>query len=193
MDLSDWISRRADFTPDKPAILFEGGAISYASLADQIDRFSQVLGAELAIKTGDRVAYLGLNSPELISLIFACACVGAIFLPLNWRLAAPEHAQLLQHARPLALFAEGDFLEHINGVKEQFENVVLVRFNEPGSGQSGVLLISLNVDNTRQAVAEAEEKGYPVIGGIRQFRNCEFAFLHPKKMNGVLLELIVDK
>jgi methylmalonyl-CoA/ethylmalonyl-CoA epimerase len=57
----------------------------------------------------------------------------------------------------------------------------------------GVMLISLNVDNTRQAVAEAEEKGYPVIGGIRQFRDCEFAFLHPKKMNGVLLELIDDK
>jgi fatty-acyl-CoA synthase len=137
MDLSDWISRRADFTPEKPAILFEGGAISYASLADQIDRFSQVLGAELAVKPGDRVAYLGLNSPELISLIFACARVGAILLPLNWRLAAPEHAQLLQHARPLALFAEGDFSEHIDGVKEQFEDVVLVRLDESGSGQAG--------------------------------------------------------
>jgi len=54
----------------------------------------------------------------------------------------------------------------------------------------GVMLISLNVDNTREAVAEAEEKGYPIIGGIRQFRDCEFAFVHPKKMNGVLLELI---
>jgi fatty-acyl-CoA synthase len=69
MDLSDWISRRADFTPEKPAILFEGGVISYAELANQIDRFSQVLGAQLELKPGDRVAYLGLNSPELISLI----------------------------------------------------------------------------------------------------------------------------
>ncbi len=57
----------------------------------------------------------------------------------------------------------------------------------------GVMLISLNVDNTREAVQEVEEKGYPIIGGIRQFRDCEFAFLHPKKMNGVLLELIDDK
>jgi fatty-acyl-CoA synthase len=137
MDLSDWISRRADFTPEKPAILFEGGAISYAALADQIDGFSQVLGAELAVKPGDRVAYLGLNSPELISLIFACARVGAILLPLNWRLAAPEHAQLLQHARPLALFAEEEFVEHIDGVREQFEDILLVRFGESGSGQAG--------------------------------------------------------
>jgi methylmalonyl-CoA/ethylmalonyl-CoA epimerase len=44
----------------------------------------------------------------------------------------------------------------------------------------GIMLISLNVDNTRD----------PFIGGARSFRDCEFAFVHPKKMNGVLLEFI---
>ena len=57
----------------------------------------------------------------------------------------------------------------------------------------GVMLISFNVDNTRKAMAELEAKDYPFIGGARQFRDCEFAFVHPKKMNGVLLELIDDK
>lgn len=54
----------------------------------------------------------------------------------------------------------------------------------------GVMLISFNVDNTRDAMVELEEKGYPLIGGARPFRDCEFAFVHPKKMNGVLLEII---
>ena len=54
----------------------------------------------------------------------------------------------------------------------------------------GVMLISFNVDNTRQAMDELQGKGYPFIGGARPFRDCEFAFVHPKKMNGVLLELI---
>ncbi len=57
----------------------------------------------------------------------------------------------------------------------------------------GVMVVSLNVDNTREAMAELEEKGYPFIGGARPFRGCEFSFIHPKKMNGVLLELIDDK
>ncbi len=57
----------------------------------------------------------------------------------------------------------------------------------------GVMLISLNVENTVDAMDELNEKGYPFIGGVRQFRDCEFAFIHPKKMNGVLLELIDDK
>ncbi len=57
----------------------------------------------------------------------------------------------------------------------------------------GVMLISFNVDNTREAMAELKEQDYPFIGGARQFRDCEFAFIHPGKMNGVLLELIDDK
>ncbi len=57
----------------------------------------------------------------------------------------------------------------------------------------GVMLISFNVDNTRESMGELESKDYPFIGGPRPFRDCEFAFIHPKKMNGVLLELIDDK
>ena len=54
----------------------------------------------------------------------------------------------------------------------------------------GVMVISLNVDNTRKAMDELKGKGYPFIGGARPFRDCEFAFIHPKKVSGVLLELI---
>jgi methylmalonyl-CoA/ethylmalonyl-CoA epimerase len=59
----------------------------------------------------------------------------------------------------------------------------------------GVMLISFNVDNTRQAAAELQGKGYPFIpapnGEIaRPFRDCEFAFIRPQKLNGVLTEII---
>ena len=57
----------------------------------------------------------------------------------------------------------------------------------------GVMLISFNVDSTREAMGELQQKEYPFIGGPRPFRDCEFAFVHPKKMTGVLLELIDDK
>jgi methylmalonyl-CoA/ethylmalonyl-CoA epimerase len=57
----------------------------------------------------------------------------------------------------------------------------------------GIMLISFNVPDTRDAMAELEARDYEFIGGARPFRDCEFAFVHPKKMNGVLLELIDDK
>ncbi|MGC8603050.1 MAG: VOC family protein, partial [Desulfomonilaceae bacterium] len=59
----------------------------------------------------------------------------------------------------------------------------------------GIMVISFNVKNTRSAVKELLAKGYSFIpdgrGEIaRPFRDCEYAFIHPKKLNGVLTELI---
>ena len=54
----------------------------------------------------------------------------------------------------------------------------------------GVMIVSLNVDDTRAALGELKGKGYPLIGGPRKFRDCEFGFVHPKAVNGVLLEVI---
>lgn len=62
----------------------------------------------------------------------------------------------------------------------------------------GIMLISFNVGNTGEAVQELQGKGYPFIpaanGEIeRPFRDCAFAFIHPKTLNGVLTEIIDDK
>lgn len=54
----------------------------------------------------------------------------------------------------------------------------------------GIMLIGLNVDSCRTSIDELTKKDYPFIGGARPFRDCEFAFIHPKAVNGVLLELI---
>ncbi|RME22424.1 MAG: methylmalonyl-CoA epimerase [Deltaproteobacteria bacterium] len=54
----------------------------------------------------------------------------------------------------------------------------------------GIMVLSLNVDSTKEAVEELKGAGYPIVGGIRKFRDCEFAFVHPKAVNGVLLEII---
>ena len=59
----------------------------------------------------------------------------------------------------------------------------------------GVMIVSFNVDDTREAIRELESKDYsflPAPGGekARPFRDCEFAFIRPKKVNNVLLELI---
>jgi methylmalonyl-CoA/ethylmalonyl-CoA epimerase len=59
----------------------------------------------------------------------------------------------------------------------------------------GVMVISFNVDNTRAAIDELKAKEYPLIPDkkgelVRSFRDCEFAFIRPKKLNGVLTEII---
>ena len=64
-----------------------------------------------------------------------------------------------------------------------------------GKNGEGVMVVSLNVNNTREAIAELKPKDYQFIpdqnGNIaRSFRDCEFALIHPRKLNGVLAELI---
>ncbi len=134
MDLSDWIKRHADSTPDKTAIVFEGSEISYAELSRQIDGRARVLADSFGIKPGERVAFLGQNSPEQIILLFACARVGAILLPLNWRLAGPEHVQLLAHARPRVLVVEGSFIAHVEDLRDQLDSIVLVGLDNVPDG-----------------------------------------------------------
>jgi len=56
----------------------------------------------------------------------------------------------------------------------------------------GIMLLSLAVDKAREAQKELDKQQYPFIGAPRPFRNGEFTFIHPNKMNGVLLELIDD-
>jgi fatty-acyl-CoA synthase len=107
--LTEWIDHHASLTPGKAAIRFGNQDISYAALAHKIERLASALSAG-GVRHGNCVAFLGYNSPEMLALLFACARIGALFMPLNWRLAAPEHKQMLVDCPPAVLFVEPDFV-----------------------------------------------------------------------------------
>jgi len=111
MDLSTWIGRWAGFAPDKPALICDGETVSYRTLDQRIAGLAAGLKQHLSIGRGDRVAFLGANCPEMIVLTFACARLGAMIVPLNWRLAPPEHAYILNHCGATALVCEPDFTD----------------------------------------------------------------------------------
>ena len=131
MDLSHWIDRQADFAPDKTAIRCGKAAVNYAGLARDIAHLAGVLARDLGVGRGDRVAMLAMNRIECLTLAFACARIGAIYQPLNWRQAPPEHAFMLGDATPLVLFAEGRFTSDIDSVREDFPPMRLVAVDGP--------------------------------------------------------------
>ena len=114
-DLSSWVETNAAFTPRKTAIRFEGEDIDYAAFAATIRGFARALKAVHGVARGDRVAFLGFNSPAMLALFFACARLGAMFSPLNWRLVAPELAYILGDSAPRVLVADSD---HANLARE---------------------------------------------------------------------------
>lgn len=106
MNLAQIIERHAQFSPRQVALSFAGEEITYPALWQRIQRAAIVLQAA-GVQPGDRVAWLGLNDPAMLVLLFALARIGAILLPLNHRLAAPEHAAIVAHADVGLLVSDG--------------------------------------------------------------------------------------
>lgn len=94
MTISDQLARHARRSPDVSALRFEGLDRSYRELDERVNRLARVL-LDRGARAGHRVAALCHNSPELIETYFACARIGAICVPLNFRSAAAEVAYLL--------------------------------------------------------------------------------------------------
>ncbi|MCM2288238.1 MAG: AMP-binding protein, partial [Sulfuritalea sp.] len=133
MSLPDWIERNAGLTPDKAAIRFPGRDVSYAALAALVEQLAAALAAS-GVKRGDCVAYLGFNSPEMLALLFASARLGALFMPLNWRLAAPEHRQMLEDCPPALLFVELQYVPQTDAFRSTLGGTTLVSFGAAGTG-----------------------------------------------------------
>ena len=106
MDLSDLIDRNAAFAPDKPAIRFMGSTLTYAGLAERVAATARALKSQAGIGRGDRVAILAANHPDCLVLLYACARLGAMLVPLNWRLAVPEQIYILSDASVKVLVVE---------------------------------------------------------------------------------------
>ncbi|MEO7939574.1 MAG: AMP-binding protein [Burkholderiaceae bacterium] len=105
MNLSRIVERHAQFTPCKRALHWHGQDISYPALWQRIDHATSAL-LQAGVREGERVAWLGLNDPRLLVLLFALARIGAMLLPLNYRLAQAEQQQILAHAGARWIFAD---------------------------------------------------------------------------------------
>jgi fatty-acyl-CoA synthase len=95
--LGSWPARRARKTPERVAIEHGDDSLTYGELHQRVLRLAHGLRG-LGVGRGDRVAYLGPNHPSLLETFFAAGTLGAVFVPLNTRLAGPELAAQIEDA-----------------------------------------------------------------------------------------------
>jgi fatty-acyl-CoA synthase len=100
--IGSWLQRRRPKSGSKTALISGGRELSYAQFADRSLRLANAL-RDRGVARGDRVAYLGENHPSFLETLFACGSLGAIFVPLNTRLAPPEIQFQLQDSGAVAL------------------------------------------------------------------------------------------
>jgi len=106
--LADLVTYHARRTPNKLAMTYGEQRYDYAALEVESARVANALLAE-GVKTQDRVVFFGKNSADFFLAMFGSARSGACFIPLNWRLAAPELAQVSADAAPVFAIVEREF------------------------------------------------------------------------------------
>ncbi len=107
MNLSRIVEYWARHAPARVALHFEGEDWTYARLWARVVEAAR--GLEVA--RGDRIAWLGFNHPDMLVLLLAAARRGALLVPLNWRLTAAEHRDILADCSPRWMFADTEHEE----------------------------------------------------------------------------------
>ena len=120
MNIAWWVQRWAELTPEKPAIIFENRVINYQELCARADRTSCWLQS-IGIEKGDRVAVMLHNCLEFLDLFLACSRLGAIFVPINFRVTSVELDYFIKNCRPRLFIHGNDFLDIVNKLElEQY-------------------------------------------------------------------------
>lgn len=113
-NLAATLLRRADLNPERIALVFEEREFTFAEFSERVRRLASLLRSG-GVCPGDRVGYLGLNHPALLETMFAAQALGAIFVPLNFRLTAQELTFIINDAGIHTLLVDDALL----GVLEQ--------------------------------------------------------------------------
>jgi long-chain acyl-CoA synthetase len=160
--VADVIRRHAALRPDAVALRHGERELAYRELDERSNRLAHALLAA-GVGAGTRVAYLDRSAPEVVELLFAASKIGAVLVPLNWRLAPPELAAVLADAHAPVLIAGPGYrgvAEDVLGRLSPGPNLVVVgdeyerwlAAHEPrdpgGRGDAGDVIVQMYTSGT---------------------------------------------
>jgi fatty-acyl-CoA synthase len=144
MSITDLLLRHADRMPDRVALEYQGRETTWSQLLDRTRATAGALG-EAGVKPGDVVGVLLHNSDRFIEVMHAISHAGAIFMPLNWRLAGPELSYIIGHAGTALLVTEPELEPQLESVRDELDcRTVLV--DDVTAGGAAPLLDAFPVD-----------------------------------------------
>jgi len=146
--------------PDREAVVDGALRLTYAQLFDRCDRWSKVL-QRLGVEQGDRVAYVSANTHQMLESFYAVPQLGAVLVPINYRLVADDFAYIIAHCGAKVVCAEPDHAAMIDTIRERLPGVRA--FVVLGGAREGwldyeaeVAAVSSPVALERPAIAETD-------------------------------------
>ncbi len=120
--VADVVRVHAEAQPDGVAYVLGDRTMTWAELHERSSQVAQALGAS-GVEAGDRVAILDKNSLEYFDLVFGCAKLNAVLVAVNWRLAPPEAAFIVNHATAKVLVVGDDLVPLLEGFEKDLATV----------------------------------------------------------------------
>ena len=117
-NLAHTLLHRAKYDPERIALIFEGEKLSYSDFGLRIMRQATLL-KEKGVCVGDRVGFIGFNQPVFLETLYAANAIGAVFVPLNFRLTASELTYIVNDAGVHTLICDDEMQNIMDPVKEQ--------------------------------------------------------------------------
>jgi fatty-acyl-CoA synthase len=131
INIGEFLTRRAGITPNREALVCEGVRLTYEQLNDRSNRLANHL-KELGVGHGDRVGILAFNETEYYDLLFGLGKIGAIMVPVNYRLAGPEIQFILSDCGPKVFIFGREFQEVTDSIRHDIPPQHLISLsNDP--------------------------------------------------------------
>ena len=118
----EFARRTRKLYPDREAVVDGDLRLTYAEFFERCDRWSVALRS-LGIKQGDRVAYIAPNTHAMLESFYAVPQLGAVLVPLNYRLIAADFAYLINHSGARVVCAHSDYLDTVDAIRSELPNV----------------------------------------------------------------------
>jgi fatty-acyl-CoA synthase len=144
--------------PEREAVIDGEFRASYAEFFDRCDRWSQAL-QRMGVAKGDRVAYVAPNTHAQLESFYAVPQLGAVLVPINYRLTAEDIAYIVEHSGARVLCVHADQLDTVESVRDQLSSVeVFVALEGARAGWEDyeTLLAEAGPEFTRPQIAETD-------------------------------------
>ncbi|MGZ3625050.1 MAG: long-chain-fatty-acid--CoA ligase [Ktedonobacteraceae bacterium] len=118
----EFLRRARRLYPDREAVVDEDLRLTYSEFGKRCDRWSAAL-QQLGVTNGDRVAYIAPNTHALLESFYAIPQIGAVLVPINYRLIADDFAYIIEHSGSTIVCVHSDYLEVVERIRHQLPGV----------------------------------------------------------------------
>ena len=141
MNYNDWLTKRERYTPQKEAVIDSSSRVryTYSRLNKMANNLASYLQREHELKAGDRLAVVSKNSVPYLVLFFACAKLGVVMVPLNYRLPKAGLKELIADASPGLLVYSEEFKDTVSEINEELDRVSTLSLDKDSKGLAGLM------------------------------------------------------